>query len=98
MSATVLFRRVARSEFDEATDWYERRRSGLGPRFVMAVQGVLDRIVNQPDFYPLVEGDVREARVRRFPFCVYYRRDASQILVLAVFHTSRDPSGWLRRV
>ena len=71
---------------------------GWGPRFVMAVQGVLDRIVNQPDFYPLVEGDVREARVRRFPYSGYYRRDASQILVLAVFHTSRDPSGWLRRV
>ena len=97
MSASIHFRRVARIEFDEAADWYERRRRGLGPRFVAVVQRVLSRIVEQPDFYPIVYKDVREVLVRRFPFCIYYREEADQILVLAVFHTSRDPSIWQSR-
>ena len=97
MITRLAFRRVARVEFDEAADWYERRQVGLGPRFVAAVQRVLDRITELPDFYPVVHGDVREALVRRFPFCIYYREGADQILVLAVFHTSRDPSVWQDR-
>lgn len=97
MSASVVFRRVARIEFDDAAGWYERRQAGLGPRFVVAVQRVLDRIAEQPDFYPVVHGEVREALVQRFPFCIYYREGADQILVLAVFHTSRDPSIWQNR-
>jgi len=97
MSAPIVFRRVARFEFDEAADWYERRQAGLGPRFVAAVQRVLDRITEQSDFYPVVHSDVREALVQRFPFCIYYRESADQILVLAVFHSSRDPSVWQSR-
>ena len=97
MSAHIVFQRVVRSEFDESADWYERRQAGLGPRFVVAVQRVLDRITEQPDFYPVVHSGVREALVQRFPFCIYYREEADQILVLAVFHTSRDPSVWQSR-
>lgn len=97
MSTVLVFRRIARIEFDEAADWYERRQAGLGPRFVVAVQRVLDRIAEQPDFYPVVHGEVRESFVQRFPFCIYYREEAAQILVLAVFHTSRDPSIWQGR-
>lgn len=97
MNASIHFRRVARIEFDEPADWYERRLQGLGPQFVAAVQQVLDRIAEQPDFYPIVHGNVREALVRRFPFCIYHRAESDQILVLAVFHTARDPSVWQRR-
>jgi len=29
----VIFRRQARTEFDEAGDWYEKERPGLGMEF-----------------------------------------------------------------
>ncbi|MGL4421664.1 MAG: hypothetical protein ACRCZF_13435 [Gemmataceae bacterium] len=56
MSTNVVFRVVARLEFDEAGDWYEARRPGLGATFTAAVQVVLDRIAAQPDFYAVTEG------------------------------------------
>ena len=97
MSVPVVFQRAARTEFDSAADWYEQHRSGLGIEFTVAVQGVLDRIATQPDFYPSVWKDVREALVRRFPYCIYYRNEPRQVLVLAVFHTARHPAIWRRR-
>jgi toxin ParE1/3/4 len=97
MSLPIVFRRAARAEFDAAADWYEGRRAGLGGRFTAAVQRVLDRIAGQPDFYPQVFGDVREALVAGFPYCVYYREEPGRVLVLAVFHTCRDPSIWQAR-
>jgi plasmid stabilization system protein ParE len=97
MSLPIVFRRLARAEFDNAADWYEQRRAGLGAAFTAAVQSVLDQISAQPDFYPQVYQDVREALVSGYPYCVYYREEPGQVVVLSVFHTSRDPSIWQGR-
>lgn len=73
MSLPLIFRPTARAEFDAAADWYEHQRAGLGARFTAAVEVVLDRIGEQPDFYPVVFEDIREASVKTYPYCVYYR-------------------------
>jgi plasmid stabilization system protein ParE len=70
---------------------------GLGADFLAEVQRVLDVLSGQPDRYPLVLGDTREAPLARFPYCVYYRERPGQVVVTAVFHTSRDPSVWQGR-
>jgi plasmid stabilization system protein ParE len=98
MSWPILFRRVARGEFDDAVDWYEQRRAGLGARFVAAVQHVLDEAAANPQRYPNVFHGVREGAVQAFPYCVYYRVEGGQLVVHAVFHTSRDPVLWRSRV
>ena len=97
MSGSIVFRPIARREFDEAADYYERCRPGLGVRFTVAVRRVLQRIASDPASFPVVFADVREALVRRYPYCVYFRIDRDGILVLAVFHTSRDPDEWQMR-
>lgn len=97
MSLPVTFLRIARVEFDNAANWYEQRRSGLGAAFTASVDRVLDRISQQPHFYGQAYKDVREALVPRYPYCVYYRIEDAGILVLSVFHTARDPSVWQER-
>ena len=97
MSRRIVFRRLARCEFDEAADWYEKRRTGLGTLFLAAVQHVLDQIVVNPQRYAVVLEDVREGPVRRFPYAVYYRAEERRIVVLAIFHVSRDPEIWQTR-
>lgn len=63
MSLPVRLRRVAQREYDEATDWYESRRTGLGVRFVAALQQTIQTIGDQPDRYPEVWPGVRETPV-----------------------------------
>jgi len=98
MTLPIVFRRAAQCEFIEAAEWYEKRRIGRGAKFTAAVREVLSRIAGQPDFYAQVLDDVREALVPKNPYCVYYRVDGERILVLSVFHTSRDPGVWQTRV
>ena len=97
MTLPVVFRPVAQAEFDGAAAWYEGQKPGLGGDFVAAVQQVLDTIANQPERYPIADGDVREAPVPHFPYCVYYRVKTDRVVVIAVFHTSRDPAVWQGR-
>lgn len=97
MSLPIRFRDDALGEFDAAASWYEERLSGLGVEFVAEVQRVLNSIGLQPDRFPTVYRDVREARAKRFPYCVYFRLRSNQIVVIAVFHTSRNPTIWQSR-
>lgn len=97
MSLPVVFRRLARAEFDDAADWYEKRRQGLGSEFTSAVEEVLERIATQPDLCASVHRDVREALVSGFPYCVYYRDEPTQVVILSVFHMARDPATWQSR-
>jgi plasmid stabilization system protein ParE len=41
-----------------------------------------------------VHGEVRRAMVSRFPYAVFYRVEAKQVVVLTVLHTARDPRLW----
>ena len=97
MSKPVVLRRVAREEFDEAADWYEARQPGLGPRFVAAIQVEFDRISVNPQSHAVVRRDIRKAVVTGFPYSVYYREQQTRVVVIAVFHSSRDPSIWQGR-
>lgn len=97
MSLRLVFRRAAQLEFDQAARWYERQRDGLGVDFVAAIQCVLETIAEHPGQYPFADGDIRGAFVPRFPFCVYFRVKLDRVVILAVFHTSREPSIWQGR-
>jgi plasmid stabilization system protein ParE len=94
MSLRVVLRRQARDEFDEAFDWYEQQRAGLGVEFAERVQDVFDRISAMPEMHAVVYRDVRKALVRKFPYSVFYRVKPGRIVVLAVFHSKRDPNVW----
>ena len=66
-------------------------------KFAARMQDVFDRIAANPQLHAAVLEDVRKAVVRKFPYCVYYRANAARVEVIAIFHTSRDPSIWQSR-
>jgi plasmid stabilization system protein ParE len=82
---------------DEAFDYYEGQRPGLGVDFAARVQAVFDRIGANPLLHAAVFADVRKAVVARFPYSVFYRAEPARVQVLAVFHNRRDPSVWQAR-
>jgi toxin ParE1/3/4 len=98
VSLLIVMRAEAETEFDEAFDYYENARPGRGVRFANLVRRVFRRIAARPQAHRVVMANVRRAVVPKFPYCVYYRADAARVEVLAVFHTSRDPSVWQGRV
>lgn len=93
----VVFRRQARLEFDDAGDWYEKERTGLGMEFLTEIHLLLQRIANTPEQFPMLHRDVRKAVARHFPYCIYFRERNQRIVVLAVFHSARNPVVWQQR-
>lgn len=98
MSLPVVLRPAARQEYDDAVNYYEAHRAGLGVRFVARVNEVLTRIGNSPKMHGIVRDNVHRAVVTKFPYCVYYRELTDRVEVISVFHTSRDPAEWESRL
>lgn len=88
----------------EAFEWYEARSPGLGDDFLTAVEEGLISARKTPQRFPVVhrEGDleVRRARLRRFPFGLFFIWDDTETgdtSVIACLHARRDPRRWRRR-
>jgi len=94
----IAFRQQARRELDEAGDWYEQERSGLGLEFFAEIEHLLHRVTSNPEQFPVLYRGTRKAVARRFPFCVYFRERGQIIVVVAVFHSARNPAAWKNRI
>lgn len=97
MSLPVRVRPEAARDLEDAAAWYEEQRGGLGQEFLDEVRRSLQRVAEQPELYPTMHRKTRRALTHRFPFGVFYRVEASSIVVVAVMHGSRDPQRWKQR-
>jgi hypothetical protein len=61
------------------------------------VHVALERIEEAPQRFPVALRDIRKARVRRFPYVVYYVILPDAISVIAIMHGRRDPRRWQQR-
>jgi len=76
---------------DRAFDWYEQQQRGLGVEFLTYVTEVKERIQSFPEAREIVFEDARRAIVPKFPYLVLYKVEPDRIVILAVFHSKRDP-------
>jgi plasmid stabilization system protein ParE len=97
VSLPVVLRREASRDAEEARDYLEAQRTGLGQAFLNRLNDVLTRIGALPELYGVIWRNVRAARLRKFTYVVYYRVHDDHVEVLAVVHGSRDASAWQSR-
>lgn len=94
----LLVRPAAEADLEEAFAWYEKRQQGLGTEFLDCVEEGFNKILLKPDFGFVVHQLMRRARVRRFPYGVFYLVTDSTIVVVGVLHGRRAPRQWKSRV
>ena len=97
MTRKVVFRPQADQEALSARQWYEKQRPGLGAQFADAIDKTVERISSNPLAFPSVHGETRRAVVRWFPYGIYFRMLADDIVITAVMHGRRHPRRWQSR-
>ena len=98
MAAELILPPETEADLAEAYAWYESRRAGLGEEFLGCVDACIEAIRRTPEIHAIVHASYRRAHVRRFPYAVFYEHTEATLTVYAVFHTSRDPDKWRRRL
>jgi len=100
----LLISQAAHDDILNAVEWYEVKRTGLGNRFLDALDHLLESIENSPESFPREETrstqrHLRFGLPRRFPFKVVFEQTQNgRTIVLAVAHTRRHPDCWISRL
>ena len=97
MSLPVILRPEALQDLQDARDWYEQQRPGLGAIFAPHAAAAFDGIGQFPELHGLVWQDVRAAPIRRHPYVIYDRVLPDRVEVFAILHARRDASAWQSR-
>jgi toxin ParE1/3/4 len=94
----VTLRPEARAEVLTARGWYDQQVRGLGRDFARAVDNAIESIRRNPGAFQRIDVDCRRILLKRFPYSLIYRVDPDNLLVVAVFHHSREPGLWQKRL
>jgi plasmid stabilization system protein ParE len=94
----IRFTEAAEADLSEARDWYETESPDLSRRFLIEVRKQLDRIAENHQQFPLLRRGARRAHVRNFPYGIIFRVVDDIIYIVAIFHFSRNPRIWQKRV
>lgn len=97
MIYTLKFTQAAKLDVQEAWVWYEEKQSGLGDDFILSIEAVVTEITRNPLLFERKFNDLHIAPLRRFPYKLIYVVEESEIIVIAVFHTSKNPTIWQER-
>ena len=98
MTPRFIVRPPAEADIAEAALWYEARSFGLGSDFLRAVDVCFSEIQRNPERFQQVYRQARKARLRRFPYAVYFVATDTEVRVVACMHARRDPRRWQERV
>ena len=84
---------LAQQELHDSYQWYEERSSGLGKRFLAAIEERINDIAEHPESFNKKTGNFRQATVDSFPFIIIYEILTRQKIVFVsyIFHTKRNP-------
>ena len=91
MNYNLIIKEEAVQDIQKAFDYYEECKLGLGDRFLDTLDIYLDRIQQFPLHYQIKNKTYREAFIKDFPFLIIFEIEDENIIVYAVFNTSRNP-------
>lgn len=74
-----------------AYEFYESRRKNLGELFLDELENCYKSIVLNYTTYKVVHKIYRQAVLKKFPFIILYSVDKNDIIITAVFNTSKNP-------
>jgi plasmid stabilization system protein ParE len=94
MNYRLVIRKRAENHLKEAYHWYEKQRTALGDEFLLCVEATLRAIENNPMLFQVRYKNIRCALIPRFPYGLFYFIEGNKIVILSVFHLSRNPKLW----
>jgi toxin ParE2 len=96
---SLRWAKVARTELEEAVQWYEAQMPGLGDKLVAEILTASALIEQFPAAWHPLSIHARSHRLNRFPFCLIYTYKAEDdIRIVALAHQHRLPSYWQHRL
>ena len=85
-------------DIEEITTWYEDQRKGLSYDFELCLEAGINEIIRTPLAFQQRYKEVKILFINRFPYGIHYILKKEEVVIIGVFHTSRSPKNWDKRM
>lgn len=85
-------------EYDEAIEWYEKQKPGLGFRLYLEMEAAIQQVSSNPTHYTFLVGQFRDVALRTFSYRIVFTIQEADVVVFAIFHTDRDETEIYKRI
>ena len=96
--SNILLTDDAKEDINSSAKYYETKQIGLGHDFLDKIEESLEKFRQNPKQFPQIYGEVRKSLTNRFPHQILFVMKSMGIIVFAIFHSSRNPQKWKKRV
>ncbi|WP_432419392.1 type II toxin-antitoxin system RelE/ParE family toxin [Flavobacterium eburneipallidum] len=93
-----MFSKEALFDIEAIVLWYENQRLGLSYDFELCLEAGIDEVLRNPEAFQKRYKQVKIKFISRFPYGIHYVFIENEITVIGVFHTSRSPKNWSKRL
>jgi plasmid stabilization system protein ParE len=87
----IKFTDKAKKDLTESVNFYEDRKIGLGKNFLDTIQQKAIQLLSRPETNPEDKNGIRKAKVKIFPFYIYYIFKSPIVIIIAIWHLARLP-------
>jgi len=94
---TVVLKPLAISMAKDAYNWYEEQKEGFGELFLKELNRCYVKLEKHPLIYQKIKKDYRHMVLNTFPYVLVFEIIKTEIVIFAVFHTSKSPKSKFKR-
>ena len=99
MNFVIKIEPEALQDIQEAIDWYELQKGGLGEKFYDHLEMSMKSLESNP-YFQVRYTSIRCLPLNIFPYMIHFSIDETKsiVIVRAVFNTARNPEKWKGRL
>ena len=98
MNYNLIVLTEAKIDIVENYSWYKNINTSLAKRFLNSVKSSIKSIKSNPYQFQIRYDKTRVDLIETFPFLIHFDIQENDIIIKAIFHTSRDSSIWKNRI
>lgn len=95
---SLFINKFAENDLTISISFYEEISNELKKDFLFELKNIFLRIKDNPYQFPIIKKKARKANLSKFPFAVFFIVDNNVINVFSIFHFSRNPKVWKKRL
>lgn len=97
MKYDLLIKGGAKSDIAVGFQQHRKISIHLGDDFLQKLDDTFERILSGPKMFAKVHQEIRQVKMRRFPFVISDLIECDLVVVIAVLHGHRNTEAWKGR-
>lgn len=76
-------------DMQEAFEWYEIQKAGLGDELISEIENCFQKLTEHPEYYTYINDKYRRIKTNRFPYLLIFEIEVDKVIINSFYHAKR---------